>query len=64
MWIAIAGAAINVPTGTVTPLENVNGRSARRVSPTVNGKGASVTEVRDKVAERTEACTTDTLGLS
>src|SRR6266702_5764278 len=46
LWIAPAGATISVPVGTVTPLENVNGRNARRPSDTEKGSSASVTEVR------------------
>ena len=33
-WVALIGMATSVPTGIVTPLENVNGRSTRRVKPT------------------------------
>jgi hypothetical protein len=34
VWVALIGMARSVPTGIVTPLENVNGRSTRRVVPT------------------------------
>jgi hypothetical protein len=30
----VAGTETNVPAGTVTPLENVNGRNARRLTAT------------------------------
>ena len=46
VWTAADGTAISVPAGTVTPLENVNGRNARRTSDTGNRNSASVTEVR------------------
>src|SRR6266702_6986885 len=46
LWIAPVGAAISVPAGTVTPLENVNGRNARRPSVTEKGSSALVTEAR------------------
>jgi hypothetical protein len=32
--VALAGTEINVPAGTVTPLENVNGRNAERLTAT------------------------------
>ena len=41
IWIALEGIAISVPAGMITPLENVNGRSARRAI--VTSKKVSVT---------------------
>ena len=32
--MALAGTETSVPAGTVTPLENVNGRNAKRVTAT------------------------------
>ena len=46
----MAGMETSVPAGTVTPLENVNGRNARRVKATGLGenKSGSCTAVTER----------------
>ena len=57
----------SVPAGTVTPLENVNGRNARRFTATGRKWEANqhlVIGVLGEIFQRTEAETIKSLGLS
>jgi hypothetical protein len=54
-----------VPAGTVTPLENVNGRNARRVTATGKmGRAHQYFVIGKLKKEQTEAQTINPLGLS
>jgi hypothetical protein len=61
--VALAGTEISVPAGTVTPLENVKGRNARRVTETGKNKSASRTRENGEEIRLTDGETINPLGL-